>query len=254
MGIEIASERPLPVMKRVYDIAERTGDYWLRNGRGKRDSRGRLFRRIGADDQPIAFIKGEIVPDPVGKDEELIPEADEVVDVYEQPDPPGEAAAEIQFLWQVCDGMAAADGCQGAFVKIMEGFGIFIADVAHEVVTDIFPHLDGYLRHAGMALGIVFGFHDGDVADGKDIGTANDATVFVDDDPSLFYPFRMQARYCIPLHSRGPDNRIGIDGKLIFQGELATVIGLDHGIEGDGDPHFFQIAFGPCAGLLRHGR
>ena len=68
-----------------------------------------VLSHVRSYDKPVALVEGKVVPDPGGEDEQLVTEADQVVDVYEQPDPPGGPAAEVEVLWQVCDCLASAD-------------------------------------------------------------------------------------------------------------------------------------------------
>jgi len=53
-----------------------------------------VFSYVRPNDEAVAFIVSKIIPDPVGKHEQLVAKTDKERDVNEKPDPPCNAATE----------------------------------------------------------------------------------------------------------------------------------------------------------------
>src|ERR1700674_1951014 len=83
--------------------------------------RGIAPRALGAaDDEPGAALKGEIRPQPAQRDDQAVAEADQVIDVRQRPDQPGDEAAQVNPA-EVDHRRLAPDGGEVAVVAIAEG-------------------------------------------------------------------------------------------------------------------------------------
>lgn len=166
------------------------------------------------------------------------------------PDEPGEGSIEADFgVVDVDYGFVAADGGHRAFVFVVEGFEVgTLAGDCFEVVGQVCGLSEGDAGELGESFGEVGVFHEGDVADGEDIGEAVDPVVRIDSDAVGWGDEgRVDATGNVSFDSCCPDDEACWHGGAVAEEYFFAIVGFD-GVAGmDLDAHFFEV-------LARGGR
>src|SRR5258707_7726186 len=143
---------------------------------------GRLWSgwvgREFAGDQAGAAAKGEIEEAPLDEDDDAALEFDDVDQVDEEPDAPGDEAGDVNAE-NVGDGGGAADDGHVALVEIFEWRESATGEAGFDEFGGVFPSLDGDLGDAGewVAFCVV---RDCQIAENENFGMVGDGEVGID--------------------------------------------------------------------------
>src|SRR5216684_4140864 len=217
--------RPAPLRLRwlgrgraIHDRARPTFRFWNRRGRPRElggsscDFLIELEIRGGfAGDEPRASIEGQILNRPPDEDHEAALELDDVHQVDEGPDQPGQQSGNANFSEEVGDGGGPADHRHVPLVEVLEGRGRLLS--SHPARGDfpgVRPLLHGHLGNTGQGLAVPARPHR-QVADHEDLGMTGDREVFADQDPTRLvgrriHPLRQGLREGRHRHAARPEN------------------------------------------------
>ena len=131
-----------------------------------------------AGDEAGGAVEGEIEKAPLDEDEDAALEFDDVNEVDEKPEAPGDEAGNVDSE-NIGDGGGAADDGHVAFVEILEGRKSAASEAGFDEFGSITAALDGDLGDARERIAFcVVG--DGEIAEDKNFGMIGDGEVGLD--------------------------------------------------------------------------
>ena len=163
-----------------------------------------VLRRMGLHDRPHRPVEAQVVPAPAEHHAQPVLEADQVVEVHDEPRDPAEEPGDLDRPDLGHTG-SPTDRGHRALVEVAE----LARGPAQDLLGDIAPCLHRGRREHRQRLAVMVG-RGGDVADAVRVLGAEDAQVIVDREPLLLRARHTRmVRHHLRAHTRRPHDRRG---------------------------------------------